>query len=76
MDTYSKVVAIISEQLGISERTVSRDSDVVNDLGADSIDIVQLLMTMEDEFGVTVAEDEADKLKTVGDIVELIEKNS
>ena len=76
MDTYSKVVSIIAEQLGISEESVSANSDVVKDLGADSIDIVQLLMTMEDEFGVTVTEDDADRLKTVGDIVKIIEENN
>ncbi len=75
MDTYSKVVSIIAEQLGISGENVSANSDVVKDLGADSIDIVQLLMAMEDEFGVTVTEDDADRLKTVGDIVKIIEEN-
>lgn len=73
MDTYSKVVSIISEQIGISEDSINKDSDIVRDLGADSIDIVQLLMAMEDEFGVTVTEDDADSLKTVGDIVSLID---
>lgn len=75
MDTYSKVVSIISEQIGISEDSINKDSDIVRDLGADSIDIVQLLMAMEDEFGVTVTEDDADSLKTVGDIVSLIDNH-
>lgn len=75
MDTYSKVVSIISEQIGILEDTINKDSDIVKDLGADSIDIVQLLMAMEDEFGVTVTEDDADSLKTVGDIVSLIDNH-
>lgn len=72
MGTYEKVRSIIAEQLGIKTETVSEESDVINDLGADSIDIVQLLMAMENEFGVTVSEDDADNLKTVGDIVSLI----
>ena len=76
MDTYSKVVSIIAEQLGISEVSINISSDVVKDLGADSIDIVQLLMAMEDEFGVTVTEDDADRLKTVGDIVKIIDENN
>lgn len=75
MDTYSKVVSIISEQIGISEDSINKDSDIIRDLGADSIDIVQLLMAMEDEFGVTVTEDDADSLKTVGDIVSLIDNH-
>ncbi len=73
MDTYSKVVSIIGEQLGIPVTNITRESDVVNDLGADSIDVVQLLMALEDDFGVTVTEDDADRFKTVGDIVDLID---
>lgn len=73
MGTYEKVCSIIAEQLGVKPETISEESDVIKDLGADSIDIVQLLMAMEDEFGVTVSEDDADNLKTVGDIVLLID---
>lgn len=75
MDTYSKVVSIIGEQLGIPVTSISRESDIVNDLGADSIDVVQLLMALEDECGVTVSEDDADRFKTVGDIVDLIDNH-
>lgn len=73
MGTMEKVVALLSEQLGVNKDTINADSDVVKDLGADSIDVVQLLMAMEDEFGVTVTEDDAGTLKTVGDIVSLID---
>lgn len=76
MGTYEKVCSIIAEQLGIKTEAVSKESDVINDLGADSIDIVQLLMAMENEFGVTVSEDDADNLKTVGDIVSLIDSKN
>lgn len=76
MGTYEKVRSIIAEQLGIKAEAVSKESDVINDLGADSIDIVQLLMAMENEFGVTVSEDDADNLKTVGDIVSLIDSKN
>ena len=75
MDTYSKVVSIIGEQLGISASSISRESDIVNDLGADSIDVVQLRMALEDECGVTVTEDDADRFKTVGDIVDLLDNH-
>lgn len=75
MDTYSKVVSIIGEQLGIPASSISRESDIVNDLVADSIDVVQLLMALEDECGVTVTEDDADRFKTVGDIVDLIDNH-
>ena len=73
MDTMEKVVTLLSEQLGVDKDTINAESDVVKDLGADSIDVVQLLMEMEDEFGVTVTEDDAGNLKTVGDIVSLID---
>lgn len=73
MDTMEKVVTLLSEQLGVNKDTINADSDVVKDLGADSIDVVQLLMAMEDEYGVTVTEDDAGNLKTVGDIVSLID---
>lgn len=76
MGTYEKACSIIAEQLGIKTEAVSKESDVINDLGADSIDIVQLLMAMENEFGVTVSEDDADNLKTVGDIVSLIDSKN
>ena len=73
MDTMEKVVTLLSEQLGVDKDTINAGSDVVKDLGADSIDVVQLLMAMEDEFGVMVTEDDAGNLKTVGDIVSLID---
>ena len=73
MDTMEKVVTLLSEQLGVDKVKITAGSDVVKDLGADSIDVVQLLMAMEDEFGVTVTEDDASNLKTVEDIVSLID---
>ena len=73
MDTMEKVVTLLSEQLGVDKDKINAGSDVVKDLGADSIDVVQLLMAMEDEFGVTVTEDDASNLKTVEDIVLLID---
>ena len=73
MDTMEKVVTLLSEQLGVDKDKINAGSDVVKDLGADSIDVVQLLMAMEDEFGVTVTEDDASTLKTVEDIVSLID---
>ena len=74
MDTFTKVVTLLSSELGVDAQKITYESDVVKDLGADSLDVVQLLMALEDEFGRTVSEDEATSLKTVGDIVNLIEK--
>ena len=71
-EIYSKVVKLLSDQLNVDENKIMLESDVIKDLGADSLDIVQMLMTLEDDFGITVTEDEASNLKTVGDIVALI----
>ncbi len=74
MDTFTKVVTLLGNELGVDPATITPDSDIIRDLGADSLDVVQMLMALEDEFGITVSEDEASNLKTVRDIVNLIEK--
>lgn len=71
-ETFNKVAELLSEQLGISKSEIALDSDVIKDLGADSLDVVQLLMSLEEDFGITVSEEEASNLKTVGDIIKLI----
>ena len=71
-ETFNKVAALLSEQLGISKSEIALDSDVIKDLGADSLDVVQLLMSLEEDFGITVSEEEASNLKTVEDIIKLI----
>ena len=58
-ETYSKVVSMLSEQLNVDSNRISLESDVIKDLGADSLDVVQMLMTLEDDFGITVSEDQA-----------------
>ncbi len=71
--TFDKVKEIIAEQLGIDASTITKNSKVIADLGADSLDIVELVMALEDEFGVSVDEDKVQNLVTVGDIVDLID---
>lgn len=68
-----EIKKILAEQLGISESKISEDSDIVNDLGADSLDVVELLMTLEDNTGKTIPEDKVGTLKTVGDVAKLLE---
>lgn len=70
--TFDKIREIIAEQLGIDADTITMESSFVDDLGADSLDIVSLIMAMEEEFGIEFAEDDADKIKTVGDAVNYI----
>ena len=72
MEVYDKVVALLSEQLGIDKNRITPDSDIVKDLGADSLDVVQMLMSMEEEYGITVSEADAANLKTVRDIVNIL----
>lgn len=73
MSTLDKIKSLLSSQLGIKEDRIQLKSRILEDLGADSLDLVELLMTLEDEFNVTVSDDEAIKLKTVEDIVKIIE---
>ena len=70
---FDKVKAILMEQLNLQADKIKLESKIVEDLGADSLDVVELLMTMEDSFGVSVSDEEAVNLKTVGDIVKMLE---
>lgn len=72
---YDKVKQLICEQLGKSADKVDEHTKIVEDLGADSLDVVELLMSLEDEFGLSLPDEVAMQLKTVGDIVDYIEKN-
>ena len=71
-----KVVSLIAEQLGKSENEVTLDSQFIEDLGADSLDLVELIMSMEDEFGVEIADEDAEKILKVSDAVVYVVKNS
>ena len=71
--TLEKVKKLLAEQLNIDVAKITEKSKVIDDLGADSLDVVEMLMTLEDEFNVTVSDEESVTLKTVGDIVKLID---
>ena len=71
-----KVKAILAEQFDVEEDKVTADTDLQEDLGADSLDVVDLLMSIEDEFGVEVHDDEIENIKTVGSLVSYIEANA
>jgi len=68
-----KIKQTLAEQLGIKENDIKLESRILEDLGADSLDVVELLMLLEDEFGVEIAEEDAINLKTVQDIINAIE---
>ena len=72
---FEKVVQILMTELGVEANQVTPDASVMDDLGADSLDIVTLLMAFEDEFGLTIDDSEAERFSTVGDIVSYIESN-
>ncbi len=69
MSIEEKVVGIVSEQLGHPKEEITQESKFIDDLKADSLDIVELVMEFEDEFDVTIPDDDYDKIKTVGDVV-------
>ena len=71
----SKVKAIIVDKLGVDEAEVKAEASFTNDLGADSLDTVELIMEFEKEFGVTIPDEEAEKIATVGDAIAFIEAN-
>ncbi|HOJ93302.1 MAG TPA: acyl carrier protein [Dictyoglomaceae bacterium] len=71
---FEKVRKIIVDQLRVDENLVTMDSSIQEDLGADSLDAVELIMALEEEFGINVQDEEAEKFKTVGDVVRYIEK--
>ena len=71
-----KVKDIIVEQLGVNPEQVTESASFIEDLGADSLDTVELVMAFEEEFGVEVPDEDAEKLQTVGNVIEYIEKKT
>lgn len=72
---FEKIKKIIADQLGADADEITMDSTFIEDLGADSLDVVELVMAMEDEFDMEIDEDEAENISTVGDVVEYIKAN-
>ncbi len=73
MSTFDRVAELISSQLGIDKSKVTPQSEIISELGADSIDVFEMIMALEDELGIEVPEDKVQSLKTVQDVVALIE---
>ena len=71
-----KVIKIIVEQLGVDEADVKMESSFIDDLGADSLDIVELIMALEEEFSIEIPDSDAEKITTVGDAAEYIKNNA
>ncbi len=73
---FERIRQILCDQLDLEEDKVTMESDIVDDLEADSLDVVDLIMTIEDEFSLEVPDDQIENFRTVGDIVRYIEANS
>ena len=74
MSTYDKVKEVIIDKLGVDEDAIKTDAHFVNDLGADSLDTVELIMEFEEEFGIEIPDEKAENITTVGSAVDYIEK--
>ena len=74
-DIFEKLKAISVNQIGIDEEKVTPESDIIKDLGLDSLDIVDMLMSVEETFGVTIDDGDVAEMKTVADVVKFIEDN-
>ena len=74
-EVFEKVKGIIVEQLGVAEASVTLEASFIDDLGADSLDIVELVMALEEEFDIEIPDADAEKVTTVGDVVDYIKEN-
>lgn len=76
MEEFEKVKSVVVDLLGVDESAVTMDASFVDDLGADSLDIVELIMGLETEFDLEIPDDRAEKISTVGDAVNYIKENA
>ncbi len=75
-DIKSRVISIIVDKLGVEESEVNNEASFTNDLGADSLDTVELIMEFEKEFNIAIPDDQAEKIQTVGDAISYIEEHA
>lgn len=76
MMVFEKIKEMLSNQLDIEEEKITMESSIVDDLGADSLDVVDLIMSLEEEFDIEIPDEEIENIKQVGDLVRYIETNS
>ena len=74
-EIFEKVKSIIVEQLGVTDTSVTTEASFIDDLGADSLDIVELIMALEEEFDTEIPDSDAEKIVTVGDVVDYIKEH-
>ena len=73
MSNFERVKELLVENLGVAEEKITLESEIIKDLGADSLDLVEMLLAMEENFGITISDDQTESIKTVQDIVDIIE---
>lgn len=73
MSTFEKVKEMLVDKLGISEDKVTLESEIIKDLGADSLDLVEMILSLEENFGVTITDEQTENIKSVKDIVDIID---
>ena len=74
-EIFEKVKKVIMEQLGVSDSAITLEASFIDDLGADSLDIVELIMALEEEFDIEITDSDAEKVATVGDVVDYIKEH-
>ena len=74
-EIFEKLRVMLAEQFGVEEEKITEESSFIDDLGADSLDIVELIMALEEEFDLEIPDEDAEKVVTVGDVVEYIKEN-
>ncbi len=70
---FEKVQSVVAEELGVEKDDVTMEASILDDLGADSLDVVELIMALEEEFNIEVSDDKAQSMKTIKDVIEYIE---
>ena len=76
MSSYDRVKEVVMEKLGVEESLITKEASFVDDLGADSLDTVELIMQLEEEFGIEIPDEDAESLTTVQKVVEYIDSNA
>lgn len=71
---YERMQVIVAEQLGVEQEQVTREAEFIQDLNADSLDMVELVMSLEEEFGIEISDEEVENIRTVGDAVDFVEE--
>ncbi len=71
-EVAARIIELVAEKMDKSKDEIGEDKSIINDLGADSLDVVELMMDMEDEFDLSIPEEEAQKLETIGDVIDYV----